>query len=433
MTLDGVPAEGIFTADLGADRAPPSVTGHMALTRENVAGLGLDLPEEMLAGEGRMAFGVVIDDPQAPRYQADIALAGAQIAIAPLNWRKPAESGGQLQLAGRLGDAPTVERIRLDGPGLTLEGALTLGDSGVVAADLDRLRLGRWLDAPVSWRQDGEVSVTSVRGGSIDLREGVPDMPEGAGGYRLSLAPDEIRVTEGITLTGLRGDIASGALPAGRFSARVNGQVPIDGVVRDAGEVFITARDGGAALRAAGIFEKAKGGTLRLSVTPGAAGGSIEGVFSLQETRVIDAPILAQLLSLAPVFSIVDRLAGEGIGFDDAQGRYRIVDSKVYVSNARAVGPAMGVTLRGEYDTARDRLQMEGVVSPLYSVNGLIERMPGLGRILGGYPGEGLIGAAFQLRGTGGDPEVSVNPLSLLTPGAAREMFATRASSAPGR
>lgn len=436
VSLDGVPAEVELTADLGADRAPPAVTGQMALTPLSVAGLGLDLPEGLLAGEGRMAFALVLDDPEAPRYRADIALAGAELTIAPLGWRKPADGSGTLQLAGRLGKTPTVERIRLDGPGLTMEGALTLGPSGVVAADLDRLRLGQWLDASVSWRREGAVSVIAVRGGRIDLRDGVPGLPGGESGprgFRLSLAPDQIRVAEGITLTDMQGEIASDALPAGRFRARVNGQVPIDGVVRESGEVFITAENGGAALRAAGIFDKARGGTLRVSVVPGTAGAPIEGVFSLQDTRVIDAPALAQLISLVPVFSIVDRLKGNGIGFDDVQGRYRIAGSTVHVGNARAVGPSLGVTLHGDYDMAADRLGMEGVVSPLYSVNGLIERMPGLGRILGGYPGEGLIGAAFDLRGSGEAPQVRVNPLSLLAPGAAREIFASRARAAPGR
>mgnify|MGYP001800945644 CR=1 FL=1 len=72
---------------------------------------------------------------------------------------------------------------------------------------------------------------------------------------------------------------------------------------------------------------------------------------------------------------------------------------------------------------------MDGVVSPFYAINGLAERIPILGRFLGGKPGEGLLGANFTITGQGSDPQVSVNPLSLLTPGAARELFQTRAQT----
>ena len=38
-------------------------------------------------------------------------------------------------------------------------------------------------------------------------------------------------------------------------------------------------------------------------------------------------------------------------------------------------------------------------------------------------PGEGLIGFNFTLQGPVGDTSVSVNPLSVLTPGMFREIF----------
>ncbi len=37
--------------------------------------------------------------------------------------------------------------------------------------------------------------------------------------------------------------------------------------------------------------------------------------------------------------------------------------------------------------------------------------------------GEGLFGFNYKLRGTAGEPKVSVNPLSILTPGMFRDLF----------
>jgi hypothetical protein len=58
---------------------------------------------------------------------------------------------------------------------------------------------------------------------------------------------------------------------------------------------------------------------------------------------------------------------------------------------------------------------MQGVISPIYLLNGI-------GSILT-RPGEGLFGFRYRLTGTAEDPVVSVNPLSILTPGMFRDMF----------
>jgi hypothetical protein len=58
---------------------------------------------------------------------------------------------------------------------------------------------------------------------------------------------------------------------------------------------------------------------------------------------------------------------------------------------------------------------MSGVVSPIYLLNGI-------GSILT-RKGEGLFGFAFGLKGTAAEPDVQVNPLSILTPGMFRELF----------
>lgn len=58
---------------------------------------------------------------------------------------------------------------------------------------------------------------------------------------------------------------------------------------------------------------------------------------------------------------------------------------------------------------------MQGVISPVYMLNGV-------GAILT-KRGEGVFGFNYRLEGTADDPDVSVNPLSILTPGMFRELF----------
>ncbi|MCA3440156.1 MAG: hypothetical protein INF50_07430, partial [Rhodobacter sp.] len=74
-----------------------------------------------------------------------------------------------------------------------------------------------------------------------------------------------------------------------------------------------------------------------------------------------------------------------------------------------------GVSLSGSFNSTTGGLNMQGVISPIYLLNGI-------GRVLT-RPGEGLFGFSYQLTGTADDPAVSVNPLSILTPGMFRDLF----------
>ncbi|MEO0911756.1 MAG: AsmA-like C-terminal domain-containing protein [Pseudomonadota bacterium] len=413
------------------------VTGEMAVSATALAGLGINLPEGSLAGRGSATFALDLAAGLAPLYQAAADLSEARLNIPALGWRKGAGRRAEVTLSGRLGDAPTVQALAFRGPDLRAEGALSLGPSGLREARFDKIEVGRWLNGALRWAPGQGRDEVEISGGALDLRflpERGGKAKTGSGGpkMRLALTPDTVTVTDTIRLTRFSGRLTSDDGGRGRFSARVNGGAEVTGVVRDGGTVYLQARDGGQALADAGILRNISGGTLRVSLTP-LAKGIYDGRFSLQNARAINAPLLANLLAVSNLFGLLDRLAGAGIGFDDAQGWFVLSKDQLTITRARAVGPSLGVTLAGSYDLGRDALDMEGVVSPLYLLNGLPARIPVLGQLLGGRrDGEGLLGATFRLTGRAGQPTTSVNPLSLLTPGAAREIFMTRPAVRPG-
>ena len=75
---------------------------------------------------------------------------------------------------------------------------------------------------------------------------------------------------------------------------------------------------------------------------------------------------------------------------------------------------ADGLT-RAAMDLAERVMDMQGVVSPIYLLNGIASII--------GRKGEGLIGFSFNLKGKSDKPRILVNPLSALTPGMFREIF----------
>ncbi len=75
----------------------------------------------------------------------------------------------------------------------------------------------------------------------------------------------------------------------------------------------------------------------------------------------------------------------------------------------------MGISADGLYDFTSERLDVRGVISPVYFLNGI-------GSIFT-RRGEGLFGFNYRVRGSVQNARTSVNPLSILTPGMFRRIF----------
>jgi uncharacterized protein YhdP len=117
-------------------------------------------------------------------------------------------------------------------------------------------------------------------------------------------------------------------------------------------------------------------------------------------------------------------LAGEGIPFDRIAAKYTFADGKLTVTDAKALGGAIGINVSsGMLDLKADTVDLSGTVAPAYTVNSLLGRIPGLGDLLVGGSGEGVFAANFRIQGSTDDPRVSVNPLGMMAPGFVRKLF----------
>jgi hypothetical protein len=60
---------------------------------------------------------------------------------------------------------------------------------------------------------------------------------------------------------------------------------------------------------------------------------------------------------------------------------------------------------------------------PAYGLNSFISNVPLLGDLLASKKGEGIFGMTYSLAGNSEHPDLSTNPLSILTPGILRRIF----------
>ncbi|PVA12081.1 hypothetical protein DC366_02445 [Pelagivirga sediminicola] len=419
--LDGVPFNGHWTATLGPDAAGSRVEGTLTLSQQFSDAFGIGLPPGSLTGSAPAQVVVDLAKEGAGAFSLSSDLAGLGLSLPQLNWSLPRSARGALEVRGRLGEPPQIDRLSLDAPGLGALGSVTLKPGGLLDRALfSQVRVGGWLNAPVTLvgRGRGAAPAVVLNGGSIDLRKADLGGGGGGAGGPITLALDRLVVSDGLSLTGFRAKLDTARGVDGSFTGLVNGGAAIRGqIVPQSGRSAyrITTTDAGGVLGSAGVLKQARGGEMELILSPAGAAGTYEGQLTGGDIWLTDAPALAALLSALSVVGLLEQMSGSGIHFSDVNARFRLAPERLTLYSSSAVGASMGISMDGYYHLGTKQMDMQGVVSPLYVVNAIGAMFT--------RAGEGLVGVNYTLRGPAASPSVGVNPLSLLTPGMFREIF----------
>ena len=422
-TLDGVPVSATWTQKIGPAHAGKSqLVGHIELSERAIEAFQIGLPKGSVAGIGEGDIVIDLNKGEAPRLALTSSLRDLVLAIPALGWRKGASVPGRLDVEVRLAGIPEVTKLELDAAGLKAAGTVGLRDDrSLDAVRLSSVRLGRWLDvvANIKGRGPGRPVEIEVPSGRLDIRGMVAagSSPSNEGGP-VTLRLNELRISDGIALNTFVGDFTQQGGFSGGFSGLVNGEGRVTGDLVPTARgsaIRIRSDEAGPVIRSTGAFSKGRGGTMELLLQPTGSSGSFDGSLSIKNINVIGANVLAELLSAISVVGLLQQLAGEGIGFSDVQARFRLSPEGIIITSSSAIGPSMGVSADGYYTFANSNIDVQGVVSPIYALNGL-------GQIFTRNR-EGLVGFNYVMRGPASDPVTSINPLSAFTPGFFREIF----------
>ena len=422
--LGRVGINGVWEQPLGQGPAASEFQGEIELSPAALDEFQIALPPGSVSGEGVGDLTLTFPRGAPPEFTVATDLRGLRVAVPPVGWVKPPSQSGAFSISGRLGETPEIDRISLASPGLEATGRVVLGSGGGFdRLELDDLNVGNWLTGALTLRNRGAgvPPEVNLRNASIDLRAATFAGGATGGGESapLNLALDRLVITSDIVLTDVRAELETTGGLSGRFQARMgpDGTALNGRLTRSLNGSMITVQsdDGGGLIRDAGIFRQVQGGQLSLTLIPQPGEGVYDGEVALEDIRVTNAPAMAELLSAVSVVGLLEQLNGGGIVFSDAQGRFRVTPEQIIITQSSAVGASLGISLDGIFNTQSRDMAFQGVVSPIYLVNGL-------GSFLT-RRGEGLIGFNFTLDGAADQPQVSVNPLSALTPGLFREIF----------
>ena len=438
--LQGMPATVAWRENF-ADGAPFARRFDVTttVTPDVQAALGFDMAPYVQGTLGLVGGYTDPGDGAAPRATLAFDATEAELEIPELHWSKPAGAPGAVRVVASLPSEDTVvlTKVELETETLYALGRATLkeGLEGVREITIETLRHG---ETDIAGRvvSDGDATRVSVRGASLDARpyfsrlteEGAPEFGE----LVLDLAVERIVTTDDQQLTDFRARFETGA--EGRHVGVMEGTLATGArmsfslePLEDKRRITVRSRDAGAVARTFGIYDNAVGGELfmRAVVHDDLPGAPIRGTIRIEDYRVINAPTLARLLTIATLTGILGELQGKGILFSRFEMPFTLQENILTIRDARTSGFTVGVNAEGTVDLETDRVDMSGTIVPAYTFNTLIDAIPVLGELLTGGEGEGLFAATYEVGGTTAEPDIKVNPLSVLAPNFLRKLFST--------
>lgn len=458
VKLGGVPAS--LAATLYFAGPAPAFRSRYAVTARpddaDLARFGLPVAP-YIVGQVPMSLSFVEGTNDTGSLQIAADLTQTAMDVKDLGWSKPKGLPGQARVALTLvKDRPTeIPEFSVTAGTLTASGngafAPPAGPSDATTKlqriDFTRLAFGRTdVAGRVTFRNDGGYAV-ELRGPQIDASQyfSVKDAAKSKEKNK-NQPPLAITATADTLWVGKESKVLNASLALDDVEDRFRSvdfqgalQNPAPGATenptfrltvaelnKNAGRsISLATGDAGLFLKTLGLFDNMLGGKLNLDGTldDSVADSPFTGRLLVKDYRITKVGFLAKLLTVASFTGIVNVLSGEGIGFTDLRAPMTYRNGTLTVTDARAYGADLGLTMSGTLDIETNIANFQGTVVPAYALNTILGKIPIVGDILTGGKGSGVFAATYTLKGPIGDPDVSVNPLAALTPGILRNLF----------
>ena len=368
----------------------------------------------------------------------DANLTNSHIQFAQYNKAlgEPASLSGVLTRQIETGGT-TFEDLSLTGQGLSIIGNLDMGGDGRLNyLSLPSVFIEGVGDVKLDVRPDAELSklMINLSGKYLDVSDIIsqmirPDAKPLGVPYALKADLEALVIKPDFILTNTLANVDNNGEEI--LSADVTGQVfgepfsflvdPQDG----ARQLHLEIPDAGKAIYAFSKSTRVSGGQLLVDgeLLALGDGGGFVGNVRMDDFVVEEAPAFAQLLSFGSLKGLFDTLSGSGVHFDKLRMPVEYRRGRLKMTEARMSGSALGMTADGIINIANKTMDIDGVLVPSYTANSLLGGVPIIGDILVGKKGEGIFALSYSMKGPFEKTEVTVNPLSALTPGFLRGIF----------
>ena len=434
------------TFDAGATPTRYRING--VLGRDDLDGFGLGF-REFIDGDIEVEIDAVADGLDISGASVTADLSDTDLRLGPY-WSK--DAGVDAHMTGDMSFTKVaglgLNNIQIQAPGLDVTGSLDLAsDFRLINLDLSRAKIAGFIDATVQMKPSPEKDRFNalVTGNYLDVSPFVAGMVGGDGVQTLDVpilltaALGRLALNEAYVLRDANVLFAHdgvGVRQARLKGVGENGDVTLDLQTDDEKLQRVLKVDIPSASDAAFAFlglESVTAGLLKLEATMPITtiDGPIIGTVSMVDMQLVGAPIMTRILSLASLQGLADAMSGEGLRFETAEIPFSLEGYNLSIRDARASGPALGMTGEGEMNFSEKTMDVNGVLVPAYTANSLLGDIPLIGDIFVGKKGEGIFALNYTVRGPFEKSQVAVNPLSALTPGFLRRIFSPQREKLP--
>lgn len=438
ITLNGADFHLNWTQDFLPERAD-ALTARYELTGE-------------LSGADMLRFGVPAVPDILDRAHANLTLEGrggelvqgvGHVDLATtgvnskrLSWSKPAGTPGRVdfEMAWR-DEIMFVENIVINSPGISTEASFSFDSEtgNLLTSRVPSLKTSGHDLSVVSDFIDGKHKIR-IDAQRFDARawldpilsgEDEPEPP-----MDIELTAEHVMTMNGIAMSDVKltmvndGDYWSSASAGANMDD--GGSFDLGLFEDDNGRhLTLLAEEAGRLALGFGVFRNGSGGRLSMDAQLNLKGqpSHVSGEMNIRDFSVVKSSSLAKAI-VARTGQDVDKYLGDG-GFSFRRFKFPFTFEKgvVDISDARANGPRIGFTMRGQANRASGEINVDGIIVPAYAFNSLLGNIPLVGGLLTGGKGGGLFALTYQMKGSMSAPDITINPLSALAPGFLRKIF----------
>ena len=423
------------------ETAPPALLKVKTLFTPDILNSFGIIGRAYIMGEAPVELEARLDGSQVRAVDAAFDLLAMRMDVAEVNWVKPIGKAASASIRYEINEGAPTTAVTLNTDDAAFDGTFTLSDDGqLISGNIERAFLNNQLNLSGTAARTGTGALQfKLAGDFLDLSRFIP------GAAAINTNSDTEAVTYGDVL--LDAEIKTLRLRPG-FETRdtrlslvsdqdgvqtieASGQLQNGADIRAAydasslGDPTFLVNSGDASFLASVFlgFDSLEGGTLEMSGTLPSNDEPTQIRLVIENGRLKNAPFVTQILSLASIRGLSDTLSGEGGLFTIAELPLLISDGRYIIAGARASGPALGLTANGIITPEKKEIDIDGVLVPSFGVNSALGGIPVIGDLFVSRKGEGLISLRYGVEGTFEKAQVSVNPLSAITPGALRRIF----------
>ncbi len=192
----------------------------------------------------------------------------------------------------------------------------------------------------------------------------------------------------------------------------------------DTSQLVIRSQNAGRTLLGLNILDTIRGGELLLINTyKNKEFDNFNTKIRVTDFSVIEAPKSLRALSVLSVSGLYSLIEGDGTKFAVGIADIETNGQRRILNDVRASGEAIKFQLAGEYDRQTDEIQVRGILAPLSLISDIIGFIPLVRNIITGQDKTGLLATQFEMSGQLSDPVTTINPATVLAPGAIRNIL----------